>query len=156
MPVGAYGGRREVMEKIAPLGPIYQAGTLSGNPLAMTCGLATLDVLRQKGVYKKLDLLAEELCQGLEGLTRKKGIPARINRSGSMFTLFFTGDDVFDYSSTKKADTRKYAKYFQGMLSSGVWLPPSQFEACFVSLVHTAKDVEGTLKAAASALDSVG
>jgi glutamate-1-semialdehyde 2,1-aminomutase len=153
MPVGAYGGRREIMEKIAPLGPIYQAGTLSGNPLAMTCGLATLDVLRQKGVYKKLDLLAEELCQGLEDLTRKKGIPARINRSGSMFTLFFTGDDVFDYSSAKKADAGKYAKYFQGMLQAGVWLPPSQFEACFVSLAHTARDIEGTLKAAASALE---
>jgi glutamate-1-semialdehyde 2,1-aminomutase len=156
MPVAAYGGRREVMEKIAPLGPIYQAGTLSGNPLAMTCGLVTLGVLRQKGAYRKLDLLADELCQGLEGLTRKKGIPARVNRSGSMFTLFFTGDDVFNYSSAKKADTGKYAKYFQRMLSSGVWLPPSQFEACFISLAHTAKDVEGTLKAAASALDSLG
>ena len=156
MPVGAYGGRREVMEKIAPLGPIYQAGTLSGNPLAMTCGLETLDILRQKDVYKKLDLLARELCRGLEDLAREKGIPARINRSGSMFTLFFTGDEVFDYSSAKKADAGKYAKYFQGMLQAGVWLPPSQFEACFVSLAHTARDIEGTLKAAASALDSIG
>ena len=155
MPVGAYGGRREVMEKIAPLGPIYQAGTLSGNPLAMTCGLETLDVLRQKDVYKKLDLLARELCQGLEDLARQKGIPARINRSGSMFTLFFTGEEVFDYSSAKKADAGKYAKYFQGMLSGGIWLPPSQFEACFVSLAHTARDIERTLKAAASALDSL-
>ena len=155
MPVGAYGGRREVMEKIAPLGPIYQAGTLSGNPLAMTCGLETLDVLRQKDVYKKLDLLAGELCQGLEDLARQKGIPARINRSGSMFTLFFTGDEVFDYNSAKKADAGKYAKYFQGMLSGGIWLPPSQFEACFVSLAHTARDIERTLEAAASALDSL-
>jgi len=155
MPVGAYGGRREVMEKIAPLGPIYQAGTLSGNPLAMTCGLETLDVLRQKDVYKKLDLLARELCQGLEDLARQKGIPARINRSGSMFTLFFTGDEVFDYNSAKKADAGKYAKYFQGMLSGGIWLPPSQFEACFVSLAHTARDIERTLEAAASALDSL-
>ena len=155
MPVGAYGGRREVMGKIAPLGPIYQAGTLSGNPLAMTCGLATLDILRQKDVYKKLDLLAEKLCQGLEDLTRKKGIPARINRSGSMFTLFFTGDDVFDYNSAKKADAGKYAKYFQGMLQSGVWLPPSQFEACFISLAHTAKDIQETLKAAAYTFDSL-
>ena len=155
MPVGAYGGRREVMEKISPLGPIYQAGTLSGNPLAMTCGLETLDVLRQKDVYKKLDLLARELCRGLENLARQKGIPARINRSGSMFTLFFTGDEVFDYSSAKKADAGKYAKYFQGMLQAGVWLPPSQFEACFVSLAHTARDIEGTLKGAASALDSL-
>jgi len=155
MPVGAYGGRREVMEKIAPLGPIYQAGTLSGNPLAMTCGLETLDVLRQKDVYKKLDLLAGELCQGLEDLARQRGIPARINRSGSMFTLFFTGDEVFDYNSAKKADAGKYAKYFQGMLSGGIWLPPSQFEACFVSLAHTARDIERTLEAAASALDSL-
>jgi glutamate-1-semialdehyde 2,1-aminomutase len=155
MPVGAYGGRREVMEKIAPLGPIYQAGTLSGNPLAMTCGLETLDMLRQKDVYKKLDRLARELCQGLEDLARQKGIPARINRSGSMFTLFFTGDEVFDYSSAKKADAGKYAKYFQGMLSGGIWLPPSQFEACFVSLAHTARDIERTLEAAASALDSL-
>jgi len=155
MPVGAYGGRREVMGKIAPLGPIYQAGTLSGNPLAMTCGLATLDILRQKDVYKKLDLLAEKLCQGLEDLTRKKGIPARINRSGSMFTLFFTGDDVFDYNSAKKAEAGKYAKYFQGMLQSGVWLPPSQFEACFISLAHTAKDIQETLKAAAYTFDSL-
>jgi glutamate-1-semialdehyde 2,1-aminomutase len=143
------------MEKIAPLGPIYQAGTLSGNPLAMTCGLETLDVLRQKDVYKKLDLLARELCRGLENLARQKGIPARINRSGSMFTLFFTGDEVFDYSSAKKADAGKYAKYFQGMLSGGIWLPPSQFEACFVSLAHTARDIEKTLKVAASALDSI-
>jgi glutamate-1-semialdehyde 2,1-aminomutase len=155
MPVGAYGGRREFMEKIAPLGPIYQAGTLSGNPLAMTCGLVTLEVLRQKNVYKKLDLITRELCQGLEDLARQKGIPTRINRSGSMFTLFFTGDEVFDYSSAKKADAGKYAKYFQGMLQEGVWLPPSQFEACFVSLAHTTRDIEGTLKAAASALDSL-
>jgi len=155
MPVGAYGGRREVMEKIAPLGPIYQAGTLSGNPLAMTCGLATLEVLYQKNVYKKLDLLTQELCEGMENLVRQKGISARINRSGSMFTLFFTGDEVYDYSSAKKADTGKYAKYFQGMLQAGVWLPPSQFEACFVSLAHTATDVARTLKAAASALESL-
>ena len=98
MPVGAYGGRREVMEKISPLGPIYQAGTLSGNPLAMTCGLATLELLRQKDVYKRLDRLTKELCQGLEDFVRRKGIPARINRSGSMFTLFFTEDEVYNYT----------------------------------------------------------
>jgi len=155
MPVGAYGGRREVMEKVSPLGPIYQAGTLSGNPLAMTCGLATLELLRQKDVYKRLDRLTKELCQGLEDFVRQKGIPARINRSGSMFTLFFTEDEVYDYTSAKKADVGKYAKYFQGMLQAGVWLPPSQFEACFVSLAHTTKDLKKTLEAAASALDSL-
>jgi len=155
MPVGAYGGRKEVMEKISPLGPIYQAGTLSGNPLAMTCGLATLEALRQKNVYKKLDLMTKELCQGLEDFVHHKGIPARINRSGSMFTLFFTGDEVHDYSSAKRADTGRYAKYFQGMLQAGVWLPPSQFEACFVSLAHTATDVEKTLEAATSVFESI-
>lgn len=151
MPVGAYGGRKDLMEKVAPLGPIYQAGTLSGNPLAMTCGLATLDVLRDKDGYKRLDLLTKDLCQGLEDLARQKGIPTRINRSGSMFTLFFTSDEVYDYGSAKKSDAGRYAKYFQGMLQAGVWLPPSQFEACFTSLAHTAKDIEDTLKAAASA-----
>ncbi len=155
MPVGAYGGRREVMERISPLGPIYQAGTLSGNPLAMTCGLATLELLRQKDVYQKLDHFTKELCQGLEDCVRQKGIPARINRSGSMFTLFFTEDEVYDYSTAKKADVGKYAKYFQGMLQAGVWLPPSQFEACFVSLAHTTRDLKKTLEAATSALGSI-
>ncbi|OGP99149.1 MAG: hypothetical protein A2Z51_07935 [Deltaproteobacteria bacterium RBG_19FT_COMBO_52_11] len=155
MPVGAYGGRKEIMEKVAPLGPIYQAGTLSGNPLAMTCGLATLEVLQQKNLYKKIASLAEDLCRGLEDLVRQKGIPARINRSGSMFTLFFTADEVDDYESAKKADTGRYAKFFQGMLAAGVWLPPSQFEACFISAAHTEKDVEKTLEAAKSALDRV-
>lgn len=155
MPVGAYGGRKEVMEKIAPLGPIYQAGTLSGNPLAMTCGLATLELLQQKGAYKKLERMTNELCQGLEDLVSQKGVQATINRMGSMFTIFFTGDEVFDYGSAKKSDTNKYARYFQRMLQAGVWLPPSQFEACFISLAHTTKDVENTLKAAADALDAL-
>jgi len=156
MPVGAYGGRREIMEKIAPLGPVYQAGTLSGNPLAMTCGLATLDVLKGKGVHKKIERLTVRLCSGLEEICRKKGIPARINRAGSMFTLFFTGEEVFDYTTAKKADTGKYARYFAGMGENGVWLPPSQFEACFLSLAHTEKDVEKTLKAAGIVLEKMG
>lgn len=155
MPVGAYGGRREIMEKIAPLGPVYQAGTLSGNPLAMTAGLATLEVLSQKDIYKKLDQATEELCKSLENLFSQKGVPARINRAASMFTLFFTGDEVFDYTSAKKSDTGQYAKYFQKMLQAGVWLPPSQFEACFTSLAHTPKDRERTLQAAASALETL-
>ena len=153
MPVGAYGGRREIMEEIAPLGPVYQAGTLSGNPLAMTCGLATLDVLQGKGIHKKIERLTVQLCQGLEQICRKKGIPARINRAGSMFTLFFTGDEVFDYLTAKKADTARYARYFSGMVQNGVWLPPSQFEACFLSLAHTEKDIERTLNAAEIALE---
>jgi glutamate-1-semialdehyde 2,1-aminomutase len=153
MPVGVYGGRREIMEKIAPLGPVYQAGTLSGNPLAMTCGLATLEVLQGKGIHKKIERLTVQLCRGLEEICRKKGIPARINRAGSMFTLFFTGDEVFDYATAKKADTARYARYFAGMVQNGVWLPPSQFEACFLSLAHTEKDIEKALKAAEIALE---
>jgi len=153
MPVGAYGGRREIMEKVSPLGPVYQAGTLSGNPLAMTCGLATLAVLQDKAVYKKIDSLSRMLCQGLEAFFSRKGIPARINRCGSMFTLFFTGEEVWDYGSAKKADVGRYARYFQKMLQGGVWLPPSQFEACFLSLAHSPKDVERTLAAAEDALE---
>jgi glutamate-1-semialdehyde 2,1-aminomutase len=153
MPVGAYGGRREVMEKVAPLGPVYQAGTLSGNPLAMTCGLATLEILRDKAVYKKIDRLTRDLCRGLDTLFARKGVPARINRSGSMFTLFFTGEEVWDYRSAKKADVGQYAKYFQKMLQAGIWFPPSQFEASFVSLAHTQRDMERTLEAAEAALE---
>jgi glutamate-1-semialdehyde 2,1-aminomutase len=141
------------MEKVAPLGPVYQAGTLSGNPLAMTCGLATLAVLKDKAVYKKIDSLSRMLCHGLEALFSRKGIPARINRCGSMFTLFFTGEEVWDYGSAKKADVGRYAEYFQKMLQGGVWLPPSQFEACFLSLAHTPRDVEQTLEAAGDALE---
>ncbi len=152
MPVGAYGGRREIMGKISPLGPIYQAGTLSGNPLAMTCGLATLEALQEKGIYKKIDLLAAQVCRGLEEICREKAVPARINRAGSMFTLFFTGEEVSDYQTAKKADTAKYAKYFGAMIQNGVWLPPSQFEACFLSAVHSERDVDKTLEAAESAL----
>jgi glutamate-1-semialdehyde 2,1-aminomutase len=155
LPIGAYGGRREIMEKIAPLGPIYQAGTLSGNPLAMTSGLATLRILEQKAVYRRVGLLAKELCQGLENIVKKKGVPARINRSGSMFTLFFTGNEVTDYESAKKADTAKYARFFQRMFQAAIWLPPSQFEACFVSLAHSEKDIERSLKAGAIALEGL-
>jgi glutamate-1-semialdehyde 2,1-aminomutase len=141
------------MEKVAPLGPVYQAGTLSGNPLAMTCGLATLEILRDKAVYKKIDSLTRDLCRGLDTLFARKGVPARINRSGSMFTLFFTGEEVWDYRSAKRADVGQYAKYFQKMLQAGIWFPPSQFEASFVSLAHTQRDMERTLEAAEAALE---
>jgi glutamate-1-semialdehyde 2,1-aminomutase len=121
----------------------------------MTCGLATLDLLSKRGVYRQLDALTRRLCEGLETLLREKEVPARINRVGSMFTLFFTEEEVFDYASAKKSDTRKYAEYFRRMLEQGIWLPPSQFEACFVSLAHTERDIMNTLKAAASALDGL-
>lgn len=155
MPVGAYGGRREIMEKISPLGPVYQAGTLSGNPLAMTCGLTTLEVLREKGAYKKIDALTQELCRDLEELCSRKGIPVRINRCGSMFTLFFTGDEVYNYNSAKKSDAGKYAKFFRKILEAGIWFPPSQFEACFISLAHTKNDMKRTIEAVATALEKL-
>lgn len=153
MPVGAYGGRRDIMEKIAPLGPVYQAGTLSGNPVAMTCGLATLKILQDKKIYKRINKLTDDLCQGLAEIADRKGVPCRINKFSSMFTLFFTEEEVFDYASAKKADTKKYAQFFQKMLKGGIWLPPSQFEACFVSFAHTEKEIAQTLKAAASAFE---
>lgn len=148
MPVGAYGGRREIMEKVAPLGPVYQAGTLSGNPIAMTCGLTTLKILREKKIYQKINKLTDQLCQGLAEIAREKGIPCWLNKFGSMFTLFFTNEEVVDYSSAKKADTKRYASFFQQMLKAGIWLPPSQFEACFLSFAHTEKDIARTLRAA--------
>lgn len=153
MPVGAYGGRRDIMEKIAPLGPVYQAGTLSGNPVATTCGLATLKILQDKKIYKRINKLTDDLCQGLAEIADRKGVPCRINKFSSMFTLFFTEEEVYDYASAKKADTKKYAHFFQKMLKGGVWFPPSQFEACFVSLAHTEKEIAQTLKAAASAFE---
>ncbi len=153
MPVGAYGGRREIMEKIAPLGPVYQAGTLSGNPVAMTCGLTTLKILQDKKIYKKINQLTDDLCKGLTEIAQQKGVPCRINKFNSMFTLFFTEEDVYDYASAKKADTKKYAAFFQKMLKEGIWFPPSQFEACFVSFAHSERDIAQTLKAARSALE---
>ncbi len=157
MPLGGYGGRKEIMEKIAPMGPVFHAGTLSGNPLAVTGGLATLEILSQKSLfdYKRIEQTTQDLCKGLEDLARKKGIPVRINQAGLMFTLFFTADEVIDYTSAKKSDTHKYAKYFQKMMEAGIWLPPSQFEACFLSSAHTAKDIELTLKAAEYALGTL-
>lgn len=153
MPVGAYGGRREIMEKIAPLGPVYQAGTLSGNPIAMTCGLATLKILQDKKIYKKINKLTADLAQGLVETAKKKGVPCRVNKFGSMLTLFFTEEEVVNYASAKKADTKKYAQFFQKMLQAGIWLPPSQFEAWFISFAHTERDIARTLRAAASAFE---
>jgi glutamate-1-semialdehyde 2,1-aminomutase len=157
MPLAAYGGRRDIMGKVSPLGPVFHAGTLSGNPLATTAGLATLEVLSRKDLfdYNKMEKMTKELCSSLEDLAYQKGVPVRINRAGSMFTLFFNENEVFDLNSAKKSDTGKYAKYFQKMIQAGVWLPPSQFEACFLSLAHTPKVIEKTIQAAASALEAL-
>jgi glutamate-1-semialdehyde 2,1-aminomutase len=148
LPVGCYGGKREIMEKIAPLGPIYQAGTLSGNPIAMTAGIETLKLLSKPGVYKALEKTSARLEQGLTAAAREAGIPVTLNRVGSMFTAFFTDQPVRDFASAKTADTARFGRFFRSMLDQGVNLAPSQFEAAFVSLAHTAADVARTVEAA--------
>jgi len=148
LPVGAYGGRREIMEQVAPLGPMYQAGTLSGNPLAMTAGIETLKLLRQPGTYEKLELMAARLSSGLGAAAAAANVPLTQNRVGSMMTAFFTPQPVTDYASAKTSDTARYARFFRGMLERGVYLAPSQFEAAFVSLAHMDADIEATIKAA--------
>ncbi len=152
LPVGAYGGTREIMKWIAPEGPVYQAGTLSGNPLAVSAGIATLEALRRAGTYAKLERTGRELAEGLARAAEDAGIPVQINRVGSMFTLFFTGAPVRDYDSARASDTARHARFFRAMLQSGVYLAPSQFEACFISLAHTKRDVAATIRAARESL----
>ncbi|MFQ6033750.1 MAG: glutamate-1-semialdehyde 2,1-aminomutase, partial [Candidatus Bipolaricaulia bacterium] len=147
LPVGAYGGRRAIMELVAPLGPVYQAGTLSGNPLAMAAGVATLRELARPGVYAQLDRLAGQLAQGLEGAARQAGVPLQVNRLGSMLTPFFTDRPVRDYASAKGADRERYARLFWGLIGRGVYPPPSPFEAWFVSLAHTPEEIAHTIEA---------
>ena len=155
LPVGAYGGKREIMERIAPLGPIYQAGTLSGNPLAMTAGIETLKQLARPGVYKTLEKLSAELEQGLRDAAKEAGVPSTINRVGSMFTAFFTDRTVMDFASAKTSDTNRFGTYFRSMLKHGVNLAPSQFEAAFLSLAHTRGDIAKTVEAARKSLKSL-
>ena len=160
LPVGAYGGRREIMELIAPMGAVYQAGTLSGNPMAMAAGIVMLRTLVSNeaqtgaplGVYGVLSELTKRLTDGLLDLARQAEIDIQLNRLGSMFTLFFTDAPVTDYASAKRADGDRYARFFRSMLERGVYLPPSQFEACFLSLAHLEAEVEETLAAAKESL----
>jgi glutamate-1-semialdehyde 2,1-aminomutase len=155
LPVGAYGGRRAIMEQIAPLGPVYQAGTLSGNPLAMAAGIATLTLLGEAGVYDHLERLSARLSDGLSSVAAAADVPYITNRAGSMLTGFFCSEPVTDYASAKRADTRRYAAFFQAMLERGVYLAPSQFEAAFVSLAHTEADIDTTIEAASAAFQAV-
>ena len=148
LPVGAYGGKREIMECVAPLGPVYQAGTLSGNPLAVSAGIATLKALREPGFYDKLERKASALEMGISEAASGAGIRIQSNRVGSMMTAFFTDNQIFDYASAKNADTDLYARYFNGMLEHGVYLAPSQFEAAFVSSAHSDDDIKSTIEAA--------
>jgi glutamate-1-semialdehyde 2,1-aminomutase len=148
LPVGAYGGPRHIMQMIAPTGPVYQAGTLSGNPLAVSAGLATVRLLQENGVYERLEKMGRALEEGLRDAARDAGMSAFFTRVGSMFCTFFTGEAVRDYGSALTASVETYRQFFQGMLQRGVYLPPSQFETCFVSLAHTEEDIERTLAAA--------
>ena len=152
LPVGAYGGRTEIMNRIAPAGPIYQAGTLSGNPLAVAAGLATLRRLEKENPYARLESLGSQLEHGLIQAAAAAGVPVRVNRSGSMFTLFFTSRDVTDFESAKTCDSERFNKFFHAMLGQGVYLPPSQFKAAFISAAHTDADIERTIEAAKKAL----
>lgn len=152
LPVGAYGGRREIMEQVSPSGPIYQAGTLSGNPLAMTAGIETLKILSEPGTYEKLEQSTDALCTGIRTAFGKAGIPACHTRVGAMFCTFFTGDKVSDYASASRSDTKRFGKYFHNMLKNGVNLAPSQFEAAFMSLAHTEEDIGKTIEACEESL----
>ena len=152
LPVGAYGGPSEIMNLIAPLGPVYQAGTLSGNPLAMAAGYATLSYLREhKDIYAKLDKLAAEVVAGVAAAAKDAGVTMCYNRVGSMFTWFFTAGPVTDWDSAAKCDTQAFGRFFRAMLDCGIYLPPSQFEAAFLGTAHTERDVHQTVDAAKQA-----
>jgi glutamate-1-semialdehyde 2,1-aminomutase len=153
LPVGAYGGRADLMDMIAPLGPVYQAGTLSGNPLAMAAGLATLRELKTRpGIYQQLEQRSGVLVNGVLSAAKKKGIPLTANRVGSMFTWFFQPGEVHDWDTAAKSDTQAFGKFHRAMLEKGIYLPPSQYEAMFMSAAHTEDDIQQTVAAAEEAL----
>ena len=148
LPVGAYGGRREIMEMIAPAGPVYQAGTLSGNPLAMTAGLATLERLQEPGVWERLERSADRLASGMAQAAGQAGVRVQSTRLGTMFSTFFTETPVRDWASVKTCDTRRFSRFFRIMLENGVYLAPSQFEAGFISTAHNDSVIDSTIEAA--------
>jgi len=148
LPIGAFGGRWEIMSLLAPLGPVYQAGTLSGNPVATAAGIETLRVLREdRDIYDRLDRLTERLCQEMGEVFSLRGLSTRINRLGSMFTIFFTDKEVRDFSSAGRSDTGKFARFFREMIGQGIYPPPSPFEAWFTSAAHSEEDIERTVEA---------
>jgi glutamate-1-semialdehyde 2,1-aminomutase len=154
LPVGAFGGRRDIMEQIAPLGPVYQAGTLSGNPLAVTAGIETLRLLRQPGTYERLETKARQLCDGMLDGARRAGVPVYGTRIGSMFCTFFTEQAVTDYASACTSDTARFRRYFHALLDAGVYVAPSQFEAGFLSTAHTDGEIEHTIEASFQAFQA--
>jgi glutamate-1-semialdehyde 2,1-aminomutase len=153
LPVGAYGGKREIMEHVAPQGPVYQAGTLSGNPLAMAAGIATLRLLREPGFYETLDKKADRLASGLEMAAENAGIDVRVDRAGSMLGFFFTDRAVMNFDDAKTSNLKMFSDYYKGMLEEGIYLAPSQFEALFVSAAHDLEHINTTIRAAESVLD---
>ncbi len=155
LPVGAYGGKARFMSQMAPEGPIYQAGTLSGNPLAMAAGVATLEILERPGTYESLEKMASDLAMALAAVNKKLGAKLAFNRVGSMFTTFFNPGPVTDFAGAKASDTRIFGSYFMAMISEGVYLAPSQFEAAFVSLAHTEEDIARTAEAHEKAIEKV-
>ena len=148
LPLGAYGGKREIMEYVAPAGPVYQAGTLSGNPIAVAAGIATLRAIKQQDFYSNLQTKADELANGITAAAAECGVSVQVNNIGSLMTVFFSNQPVWNYTSAKTADTAKYARFFKEMLQRGIYLAPSQFEAAFVSSAHTANDIKETISAA--------
>jgi glutamate-1-semialdehyde 2,1-aminomutase len=155
LPVGAYGGRAEIMDRVSPQGPVYQAGTLSGNPLAMSAGLATLSLTEAPGFYEHLERLAARLADGLAAAAAAAGVPVTCHRVGSMQCVFFTPGPVLDWRSASASDTRAYATFFRGLLERGVYVAPSQYEALFVSAAHTEDDMDATVAAAREAFAEV-
>jgi glutamate-1-semialdehyde 2,1-aminomutase len=154
-PVGAFGGSKRIMEKLAPLGPVYQAGTLSGNPVAMAAGAATLSILKTAPPYAQLRDRTEDLVQGIRALARRRNVAVTVNAVGSMFTVFFTKGPVTDLASAEKSDASAFGRFFHGLLKRGIYFPPAQFEAAFVSSAHTLEDIEKTLIAADAAFREV-
>ncbi|NLY55002.1 MAG: glutamate-1-semialdehyde 2,1-aminomutase [Firmicutes bacterium] len=148
LPVGAYGGKAEIMSQVSPAGPVYQAGTLSGNPLAMTAGITTLEILSEAGTYERLEELSKRLADGLHAAATEAGLPMQTNRVGAMFSIFFTDQEVVDFASAATVDQDLFGRYFRAMLAHGIYLAPSSYEAIFLSLAHTDEVIEQTLSAA--------
>jgi glutamate-1-semialdehyde 2,1-aminomutase len=155
LPVGGYGGRRDIMEMVAPVGPMYQAGTLSGNPLAMTAGIETLKALQEPGVWDGLETQGEKLIAGLNAAAEGAGVPVTLGRLGTMFGLFFNPGPVTDWDSAAQSDTDRFARYFRGMLAQGVYVAPSQYEAGFLSTAHGDEEIGRTIAAAERVLDEI-
>ncbi len=155
LPVGAYGGKKEIMDHIAPVGKVYQAGTLSGNPLAMAAGIATLSELRKKGVYEALDRKTEKLMKGFQSAADDAGISLKTGHAGSMAGFFFSSDEIRNFNDAKKCNLDRFAKFYRLMLKKGIYLAPSQFEACFVSLAHSDEDIDKTILATREAMKEI-